>query len=502
MKVGRNQPCPCGSGKKYKKCCLPKEEAEQGQVDHTGYGRKKLRDTEEKLLSMLIDYGRERFGEEGPMAALGEFFLWGDDELDEAFENMMMEAFAPWFVFAWDVIEFLEDPDTPEESGADSAEKDEFPEKTLAMLFLEEHPDKVSAFERKYILEACEQPYSYFQVIDASPGQSLTLKDLLLDQTVTVAEQSASKQEIKGAILYVKVMTLEGVSVMTGGFPGIIPPEYHGGFIDFRQKLEKDRGKLTAADLRELDFELRRVYVEIHLHDQKQQLPQMQNTDGDPLVPTKLIYELECTPAEAFRALKSLAWGEKEADLLSDAVYDKNGDLEEISFNWMKKGNKQHKSWDNTVMGNIEITGNRMTVEVNSENRAKAIKKEIQKRLKKKAVYKNSVLTSLEKMMEEGGLQEGANETEGLDMSREELMENPEIRQKIAEMAEEYWENWLDTSLPALDNKTPRQAARDPVGREKLEGLFLDFEASEQKNPGKDAFAPDIKKLKQALGME
>ncbi len=25
VKVGRNDPCPCGSGKKYKKCCLPKE---------------------------------------------------------------------------------------------------------------------------------------------------------------------------------------------------------------------------------------------------------------------------------------------------------------------------------------------------------------------------------------------------------------------------------------------------------------------------------------------
>jgi len=23
-KVGRNEPCPCGSGKKYKKCCLAK----------------------------------------------------------------------------------------------------------------------------------------------------------------------------------------------------------------------------------------------------------------------------------------------------------------------------------------------------------------------------------------------------------------------------------------------------------------------------------------------
>jgi preprotein translocase subunit SecA len=27
VKVGRNDPCPCGSGKKYKKCCLPKEES-------------------------------------------------------------------------------------------------------------------------------------------------------------------------------------------------------------------------------------------------------------------------------------------------------------------------------------------------------------------------------------------------------------------------------------------------------------------------------------------
>ena len=25
-KVGRNEPCPCGSGKKYKNCCLHKDE--------------------------------------------------------------------------------------------------------------------------------------------------------------------------------------------------------------------------------------------------------------------------------------------------------------------------------------------------------------------------------------------------------------------------------------------------------------------------------------------
>src|SRR6056297_42933 len=27
--IGRNEPCPCGSGKKYKKCCLDKDQIEQ-----------------------------------------------------------------------------------------------------------------------------------------------------------------------------------------------------------------------------------------------------------------------------------------------------------------------------------------------------------------------------------------------------------------------------------------------------------------------------------------
>jgi hypothetical protein len=27
MKIGRNDPCPCGSGNKYKKCCAAKDEA-------------------------------------------------------------------------------------------------------------------------------------------------------------------------------------------------------------------------------------------------------------------------------------------------------------------------------------------------------------------------------------------------------------------------------------------------------------------------------------------
>lgn len=35
-KVGRNDPCPCGSGKKYKNCCLKNEQQKQGGISPLG----------------------------------------------------------------------------------------------------------------------------------------------------------------------------------------------------------------------------------------------------------------------------------------------------------------------------------------------------------------------------------------------------------------------------------------------------------------------------------
>src|ERR1041385_5250232 len=31
MAIGRNDPCPCGSGKKYKKCCLARDEVQRAK---------------------------------------------------------------------------------------------------------------------------------------------------------------------------------------------------------------------------------------------------------------------------------------------------------------------------------------------------------------------------------------------------------------------------------------------------------------------------------------
>jgi methionyl aminopeptidase len=39
-KIGRNDPCPCGSGKKYKKCCLGKENVQNSRMAAETYARK------------------------------------------------------------------------------------------------------------------------------------------------------------------------------------------------------------------------------------------------------------------------------------------------------------------------------------------------------------------------------------------------------------------------------------------------------------------------------
>jgi len=43
MKTGRNDPCPCGSGIKYKKCCADRQEAD-GQTTSTGVGLDELKE--------------------------------------------------------------------------------------------------------------------------------------------------------------------------------------------------------------------------------------------------------------------------------------------------------------------------------------------------------------------------------------------------------------------------------------------------------------------------
>lgn len=82
--TGRNEPCPCGSGKKYKKCCLPKEQDEKQKAII-----KQREDFKQRLLAAKKEY-REGKG------LLGDFFdelgVMPDPEWEEWFKQDIEEG--------------------------------------------------------------------------------------------------------------------------------------------------------------------------------------------------------------------------------------------------------------------------------------------------------------------------------------------------------------------------------------------------------------------------
>ena len=55
QKIGRNQPCPCGSGKKYKHCCLNDHEAIRRTKNEDGTGNRQVRQKEQDRLIHKIE---------------------------------------------------------------------------------------------------------------------------------------------------------------------------------------------------------------------------------------------------------------------------------------------------------------------------------------------------------------------------------------------------------------------------------------------------------------
>ena len=488
MKVGRNDPCPCGSGKKYKACCIAKQE----ETQTADYLWQKMRMTEGELIDRLLDYAGKNYGADILDEAWNDFTCWTFDEIDEAAlesEPDFDSLFLPWFLFNW----------IPNNTGIES-EENYLPEEPIAISYLKEHRNKLDVFQKRFIEAACSQPYSFFVITDVVPGRSLTLKDIFLSQEYIVKERTASEAKNKGWVLFTRVLSMDGTSIMLGCASIIIPPAYHSRFIEMRESCKKKFPQITPDTLHSLAEELRLIYLDIKEADNEQQMPQLHNTDGEPFVLIKLYYDLHCTPLQAFEKLKKLSLDMTEEELLSDADYTREGTLKNVTIAWMKRNNKTHKNWDNTVLGNITINGNCMTIEVNSENRAEKIRQQIETLLKEKAVYKTSVLQSVEQAMEEIEEREDSPEALFERQEQEKFSQLPEVQEALRSMMEKHWQTWPDQKIPALGNKTPRQAAKTALGREQLEALFLLYESYTGKPQGVPQ--PDTRQLRSMLGLD
>ena len=66
---------------------------------------------------------------------------------------------------------------------------------------------------------------------------------------------------------------------------------------------------------------------------------------------------------------------------------------------------------------------------------------------------------------------------------------------------EEHYHKWVDEKIPALDGKTPREAAKSIDSREKLVQLLKDIEYTEEQKRLAGEYWYDVNKLRRELGV-
>lgn len=498
-KLGRNDPCSCGSGKKYKKCCLV-------SIEDGDFQYRWLRQIEAGLIPRLMEHAFQTFGVESIVDAWEEFNDDGSDEEhdpasdDESEEHdpesPMNMVFMPWFLFNWTTFAITDD------GGSMPSET------TIAESFMRTHRSRLSLDEVVLLSGSNRCPFTFCEVVEVKPGVGLKQFDLLRRLEYEVIEHAASQTLIRGDIIYCATTRIGEVSSNIATGPYALRPTAKRDVLELRSWIlaDSDDDKITDGHLEDYEADIRGLYLDWV----KQMLnphPRITNTDNDPMLPQKIYFDIE-SAEQAFHALKDLAEDTPESELLLDAQIEE-GRVLSAEIPWLGGSAQARKRLGGPVLlGNIKIDDRRMIVEVNSNERAELIRQQIEKRLGGDVTYKTTLIEPIEAQLAAAAKagnkagNEASGDTESTNSSFFSRSDAPpELLAEFEEMNREHWDAWFDLPIPALNDTTPREASRTEEGRDLLESLLLEYERH-QNDSLENIIKPDTAALRHELGLK
>ena len=246
---GRNDRCPCGSGKKYKHCCLHKEQ-------DTDVARRRLRTAEGHVVDGALALAAERWGNDLLLDAWDDF--WNGHAPRRHRRHTRVRADVPAVVRLQLRARPVRGYSGRRDDADDAIEADEpsdWPDQPLALEWLATQRPVGDALDRRYAETACRSPLSVFVVEQAVPGQSLDVRDVLTGARFHVLEAGASRTLRAADLLFASVLTIDDVSVMFGASHYVVPPDWHTRIIDWREHVRKRTW--TRQDLEDYGIEIR-----------------------------------------------------------------------------------------------------------------------------------------------------------------------------------------------------------------------------------------------------
>jgi SEC-C motif/Antitoxin Xre/MbcA/ParS C-terminal toxin-binding domain len=421
--IGRNAPCPCGSGKKYKKCCLPATFQEIAKEESI----------EKKLVDNLIHFIGKHYRH---VIDDARSVFWDDfapeDHLDQVGLDLADMNFWEWLIFDYMV-------------------EDEH-DKTIVELYME-HNKKLSLDEHKVLTMMKNSVISLYEVQEVMPEKGILLKDLLLGGEYDVREKMATRSLKRWDIFAARLLHVDNKYVMSGCvYPYVIQEkesilaDINRNYEDYRQDyLDAAMDEFLKHNSEDFNFywyELIQNTTPLALH----------TSSGEPLIFAEAIFDLH----------------DKDA-VLAGLPKIEGIELEGDNFVWFDKRDKEGNA---TVLGWISIHDNQLILRCNSQKRCETGKAMILARL---SGFLSHVRDKYQDPME--AIKSHADEPKEQSAGKLPL----EVEQELyTEFIKRHYEKWLNDHIPALGGMTPVQAIMTKEGRERVKDLLKSIENIEE----------------------
>ncbi|HEY7392166.1 MAG TPA: SEC-C metal-binding domain-containing protein [Bryobacteraceae bacterium] len=454
-KPGRNEPCWCGSGKKYKKCHLASDEQEE----------RSARASEPKTTAEPLDARLQRelirAVERSDPAEYAEahmlYFGRPPEEQNSNNQDDSRGGFIEWYIHDF----------RPQATG-----------RTVVEEYLRKRAGKLTAAEREKLESWRKAQFGIWEVQRVEKGKGVELKNLFEDKRFFLYDVSSSRSLVRWDCVLSRVHQFKEKWYFVGN--GITAPR--SALAQLIGKIEqesKDAGQTPAAFVRSNSHRWHRVVQEMAA----QRLADLRvvNAEGDELEFCSALYRIE---DEASLIARLEAATPFEADQSNDPAVR--------AFAWLEQGVVEgpRRSY-----GRIEIRDGKLRLECNSRKRLAIGRQLVEKHGYGVIQHLGDTFQLLEALKRESLAEKPR--TKAADASIP-----PEVeREVILKVKTEHYTRWVDEPLPALGGRTPREAARSEVGRRQLEGLLRFMENAEERSRQQGRAAFDFAALRKTLDL-
>ena len=460
-KISRNDPCPCGSGKKFKKCCLGKElESQRQPLTYHDHCLKVVDSLRSKILQFMKKAEHDKFIDQ----AFKEYWRTLEPGLDPPeFNEVAYLEFLEWYIHDYPIAEHGQ---------------------PIIRLFLESGPKLPS--EEMQILKDWQDAYiSVFQVKEVEPGKGVMAEDIFSGEEFFLSDVSLSTQIKKWELItFRKIRVLEEWQLSAAG--GREHPKSKDDIRNFVLEYFKFFKKQNPSA--ELPTFLRgKGYLLAHrsltLQAKPSELPDLFTSSGEKYEFWEAHYNL----SDFHKALDLL---DQEEDFQeSDSEADDHGRPITIYYDWLERGKssgeiKQIKPQGGLtlksfftsgpgmesyrILGSIKLEPERLEMTAQGKERLAIGKRRLENILQNLIKHRVDSVQSLESMMEEKAKAKPKKVDDEIPL---------EIKQALMkDMYDSHYREWLDYPIPALGGKSPKKAIRSIKGRQRVEDLLREME--------------------------